>query len=570
MEKVNFKRVEAGTLRKFYTILFFVFFTNLIAQTGYVPYDHPIHVFLERAGALGIISDYDPFELPKTRSEIASHLVTINHNRQRLNPVDIKILEDFLAEFNYDINFADGEFQNFLPKFQFSEIFSQKEKFIYSIVDSNKHSLFINFEANNSNFFRNDFYNSKYSNTSIFQYGGSVRGALWNKVGFYIKATNGTFLGNRELASMQNNLRYNFKFNEYQDGKPLGGDYFDETEGYLMLDLENAKIKIGRDRMSIGYGNVKYLLSDQSPPMDYISLNLNYSIFSFSYFHGKLFGSETIKIDSSVGTLRNITDKYLAYHRLGFNFSKHFKLGIGEAVVYSRRNIDFSYLNPFNFYKSVEHLNQDRDNAMLFFDFKNNSIEGVNFYATLLIDDLDFGKIGTDWYGNQTLVNIGIYSTLLYDLIPLDIRIQYLKVDPYVYTHRIFDNNYSNYGFPLTDDFQPNSDLIDVSINYYPHHRISIKPGFRFQRHGANELNSDGTVKTNYGGDFLVGYRGGDPTSVSFLDGVKEYTRMFSLHLVYEPVNNYFLWLNAMYKNSDKQNLKEEYFETSFGFKVRL
>jgi hypothetical protein len=59
-------------------------------------------------------------------------------------------------------------------------------------------------------------------------------------------------------------------------------------------------------------------------------------------------------------------DKFLVYHRIGFNINRHFNFGVGEFIIYGRRGIDLSYLNPFAFYKSIEHSNRDRDNSMLF------------------------------------------------------------------------------------------------------------------------------------------------------------------------------------------------------------
>ena len=52
-------------------------------------------------------------------------------------------------------------------------------------------------------------------------------------------------------------------------------------------------------------------------------------------------------------------------------------------IVYSNRSMDLSYINPFNFYKSAEHANQDRDNSLLFLDLQNNSLKGISFYGSI-------------------------------------------------------------------------------------------------------------------------------------------------------------------------------------------
>ena len=149
------------------------------------------------------------------------------------------------------------------------------------------------------------------------------------------------------------------------------------------------------------------------------------------------------------------------------------QLGLGEIVIYANRSIDLSYLNPFAFYKSVEHANQDRDNSILFFDLANNSIEGLKFYSTIMLDDIDFGKLGTGWYGNQILLNLGLYSANFYKYIPLEISLQYLRIDPYVFTHRILESNYTNLGFGLGADIPPNSETYILGFKYYFTYRLS-------------------------------------------------------------------------------------------------
>jgi len=36
------------------------------------------------------------------------------------------------------------------------------------------------------------------------------------------------------------------------------------------------------------------------------------------------------------------------------------------------------------------------------------SIKGLKFFGTLYLDDLDFSKLGTSWYGNQAIYNFGM------------------------------------------------------------------------------------------------------------------------------------------------------------------
>ena len=534
-------------MKKYLLIIFFA--NSLSAQIGYVKYNHPVYDFLERMGAIHLVNDFDPFEIPKSRKEISDYIKEVKSNENKLSNIDRKILSDLLIEFEFDINNSTKKYSAlFNPSLDLGYLANQKEKFLYFFEDSTKFNLFVNFLGSGEYLFSHDRIESDNRNALLFTFGGQIRGTVFNNFGFSVAATNGTYSGSRSLASLKSNLRYNYKFNE------TGSTYFDETEGYLSAEFDYIRFKIGRDRMIIGSGAMKFILGYNAPPMDYLSMRIHYSIFSFSFFHGKLLGTQTEIHDPVQGTIRNITDKYLAYHRLALDFSNDFNLGIGEMIVYSNRNMDLSYLNPFNYYKSAEHANQDRDNSLLFFDFRNTSIKGLSFYASLLIDDIDFSKIGTYWYGNQILYNFSVIANPFYSSFPLTIGFQYLRLDPYVYSHRIFDNNYTSYEIGIGPVVEPNSETFLFDLKYKPHYRIDIGVSFQYTRHGANELYEDGSVKVNHGGDILVGHRPDDPIEAKFLDGVIEHTRTYGLILRYEPIKNIVLHWNSIYINTDKQS----------------
>ncbi len=363
--------------------------------------------------ALHIIDNYDQFEIPKSIYELKKYLEEIETERKKLNPVDKKILDDLQIEFEY---FLKGTSDNYNSILNGDSLFSNKEKFLYYFEEKDQAAFFINAEVENQNLFFNDLENETSRDVSLVKFGGSLEGIFKNKFGFFIRGTNGTFFGSKSLARERTNLRYNYKFNR-EDPENSGNDYFDETVGYAFADFNFAKLKIGRDRKTIGYGINQPIFSDNPPPMDYFSIDLKYKKFGFSYLHGKLLGNLSVEENPVSGSYNKVTDKFISYHRFYFNLNRHLNIGLGETVIYSDRSLDLSYLNPFNFYKSAEHLNQDRDNTMLFLDLENNSVAGLKFYGTLLIDDLDFGKVGTGWYGNKVLWQIGFYSSAALQII---------------------------------------------------------------------------------------------------------------------------------------------------------
>ncbi|MEO8399531.1 MAG: capsule assembly Wzi family protein, partial [Ignavibacteriaceae bacterium] len=530
----------------------FCFFSSAVvfAQAEYVRVENPIYEFLERMETQQIIKDYNSFELPKTRRTIANYLKEIIEKKDRLDNIDKNVLNDFLVEFEFDLFGTENNSQSIFSKIEY-DLFNQKEKYLFYFVNPLKANLFINL-LGEGEFINRNFAEPINKNHKSFVgiVGGEVRGTFLNKFGFGIRGTNGNVFGNKTAAFARKDLQYNFKLNENPDET-----FFDETEGYLTADFDIVKFKIGRDRMNIGYGITKSILAGNSPLFDYVSFNINYDFFYYSYFHGKLLGNQTFTADSITGGSAEIEEKYIGYHRIGFNFSNDVDFGIGEIVIYGGRPLDLSYVNPFNFYKSVEHANQDRDNTMLFVDFNNNSIKGLKFFATFLIDDLKFDKIGTGWYGNKTMLNLGILSTNLYNILPVDFHLEYLRIEPYTFTHRLIRNAYTNFGYNLSADIQPNTELFFSQINYRFNNRVSFSAGLNYSVHGANNLLKNGTVQ-NVGGDINLGHRTFDSDKVTFLDGDLEYERKYFVTIFYEPINQFLFSCRINFV--DKSNLSNE------------
>jgi len=540
---------KRNILRKEFLLLFLLISTVLSAQIGYVEVNNPIYTYLDRMQSLHLIENYNSFEIPKTRKEITRYLKEIVAVKEKLNLIDAQTLNDFQIEFSFDLSNSTDSYYSLFNDTTDTPLFNQKEKFLYYYTDSSMFNTFINFAGSGEYLYLSDKEASTNSNASLFTFGGEIRGTISNNFGYYARATNGLQYGDTELAKFKNNIRYNYKYNSDHDSS----QFFDETIGYLSAEFDYIKFKIGRDRINLGYGSSKILMDNYFPPMDYLSLQLNYSIFNFSFLHGKLFGQSSIGENGQ----RVVSDKYIAYHRLGLNFSKHLQLGIGETIIYANRNMDLSYINPFNFYKSAEHANQDRDNSMLFFDFRNNSFKGLTIFGTILIDDVDFSKMGTDWYGNKFIYDFGITYELFPESFPLTIGVQYLRIDPYVYAHKFEDNNYTSMDIGVGPDLQPNSGSHFFNIKYKPHYRIELELSYQFTNHGANELDRDGNVLINYGGDILVGHRTSDSDNVVFLDGIEERTDHFTFTAKYEPIKNYLFTFKTDILKVNKDNITE-------------
>lgn len=534
---------EVEVRHKFVVLIIIVLCQFSFAQSEFVDANDKVYRFLDRMSSNHIIKHYNSFEIPITRKKVTGYLKDILMNKEKLNNEDIALLNYFANKYAFDLS-DDISSVISIGKSHY-DFFSEKERFLYAFSKKDTLNLFINLIAKGNYVFSNREITGEgiSYNGLLGIYGGEIRGTILNRIGFHLYGDNGTLRGDKGISESIEELKYNFKFNEKDDES-----FFDKTYGYLNIDFDFVRFKIGNDYRKIGYGRLSPIVNDPFVGLSYFDFKIDFSFFTYSFVHSKLMGDYKSNSDSIQGKIVTIDDKYLAYHRLGFDIAPHFNFGFGEMIIYSRRGIDLSYVNPFSFYKTVEHQNQDRDNALLFVDFENRSIEGVKFFGTYLIDDINFGK-EKEWWGNQTFLHLGTSIYQLNKSIPLDLHFEYVRISPYTFTHRINSNNFMNSTYPLGGGLVPNSELFFVEINYRLRSRFDLVFQYQYQEHGSNIIDEMGNI-TNYGGDIKLGHRVSDSEKSGFLDGFREYFRKFSLILNYEPFNNVLLSIGAHNENN--------------------
>ncbi len=563
--------------KNFFVIFFLLFALQIKAQVSYVPVNHPIYSYLERMSVQKIISDYNSFELPKSEKEIGKYLKQIGRKLYKLNETDKQIFREYKKEFEYAYSHHADKYYSLVNNGFSKEYFlGKKEKYLYFYKDKNKSTFYVNFLGKTEFINRipqkfNYYWNfAEKGNSLLFIFGGRIGGTFYDKFGFQIQGLNGTYSGSKELADVFEETKFNYKFNETEELN-IGSKYFDNTEGFAAFQNSWMQLKIGSDRNLIGEGILKDILSDNSPRQDYFSLKLNYKAFSYTFYHAKLLGmiKENLNANKIDTPVKEVNYKNFVYHRFGLHLGNSF-FNVGEMVIYAFREFDLAYVNPFNFYKSSEHANQDRDNTFLFFDFSNYSIKNLRLFASVVIDDLDFTKIGTHWLGSQLIYNVGFYSTILNAYLPVDFEVQYLRIDPFVYTNRFRYNNYTNNEYCLGAPLQPNSHAIVFKTVYTPTSKLKFDFEFLYAEHGANSLDEEAQLIKNVGGDINFGYRKEDLPNAEFLAGRREYLTQLELSGFYEFVNNYYFFFEAKYVRNKEVLFPKSYFDLVSGISIRI
>jgi hypothetical protein len=519
-----------------------------IAQVENVPVSNQVYEFLDRLGVRGVLPLYSNTMIPLSRARVAELLAEAAANREVLSGSESGYLDRFLREFSHELEPANesavttGLFNTlFTSDASAGDLFSDREKYLYYFTDSTA-SLYMEFLGSLEHRRGDgDSYGSPHA--TFMTYGFRARGTLKGKVGYFAQVTNGTLFGDRDFALSDPRLKANVKFNE------LNSPYFDFAEAYLRADLSWFNLEFGREffRLGTGYSD-RLIFSDNAPATDFLKLDARYGAVRYMFVHGAIL-RETVPVAGPSIAFDGLAHKYYALHRLEFSALGVLNAGFSEMVIYERPSPEYAYLNPFLFLKSAEHSLRDRDNTLLALDLELFPLRGVKLYGTMLVDDVDFSKLGTGWWGNEFGWQGGAYLARVAGAEDVDAFIEYTRLEPYVYSNRTPGNAYTNGDFTLGHRLPPNSDEWLLSVVVRPSYRWRGIIGVRRMRHGENYPDGSGGF-VNVGGDILTGHRDGDSPTAPFLAGRRLERNSVEVGLRYEPVINLVITGTAEYRRS--------------------
>jgi hypothetical protein len=512
-----------------------------------------VYDFLDRLGVRGVLPTFSAAVVPFSRREVADYLRQAAGRDSLLSAAEKAYLKKFMREFAHDLGLPDDRYQVIGPHASFREFIggagSDREKYLYAYTDSSA-SVYVEFLGS---YEYRPVWGDSYGDTrvSLGTIGGRIRGTALDKFGYFLQATNGQIWGDRALALADPRLAGNVKFND------LGSPYFDYTEAYIKLQLGWFDIQFGRESRTVGVGYTeKTVLSGIAPAFDFLGFSARYRSFRFDYFHGTLV-QDSVFFEGLPVTAPEGARKYLSLHRFKFSLFSTANVGLGEMVIYQRVAPEFAYLNPINFYKSAEHSLGDQDNAFIFFDLEVFPWENLKAYGSWVIDDIDFGKMGTGWWGNQFAWHAGAITTDPAGLRDIDALVEYTRIEPYTYSNRLAGNDYTHSNIPLGARLRPNSDAWAFELRYRPSERWRLAVVYAHERHGNNVVEGDSVLR-NVGGDVKQGHRPWDAPEVTFLDGIRETGDRLLARVDFEPVTNIFLLGAAEYRWTNLAGLRSK------------
>ncbi|TAL69742.1 MAG: hypothetical protein EPN82_03740 [Bacteroidetes bacterium] len=526
------------------SVVFFIIVLSaspVFSQIEHVPVVHPVYDFLLHMETKGLLENFSLSSLPLQRQEIVNALIKISKYKSNLSDADYKSLQLYETEFeivkrnNAVLFFSSTDSNPVLS----SRFYGNDEKFFYHLKDSN---YIVNVLPIGSFESIIGFEKSTKKDVIYGNLGVRIYGTLSNTFGYFIQASNGAVLsGSRELALHEvHKLQQNIKFAD------LNSD-FDFAESHVVYQNGWFNAEIGRETRLLGAGiSQRIYLSDNAAQFDAISVGAKFLNFKYKFTHGSLLAIPLA--GPGLGVAANIPSKYVAIHRFAIK-PKWGEIGFWENIIYSKRGIDLTYLNPLSFFKSLEHALKDRDNSMMGLDATLRPFDGIQFKGTYLLDDLRFEKIGTGSWGNKSAWNIGMIASL----IPaIDFAIEYARVEPYTFTHFDSLNAMTNDSMLYGSYLFPNSDELSFNLYYWWGERYPIKLKIAYQRHGDNYKDSTGKLINVGGNPFQTNRFGIDSETVYFLDGKRVNTVDATIEAGYEIFRGFNLHLLYHLKSIDK------------------
>lgn len=519
------------------------------AQRELVPVDHPVYRFLFRQELRGAIEGFNWGMLPLSRAEIAGYLDTLEASAVRvpvksMSHVDLEMLDDFRTEFSYDLTRSAAKSSSFLPGFDFPTLFNDsRQKYLYARTDSST-SIFIDGFASLS--YRSGSGDSVGSAlATLGDIGIRVRGTLFDRLGYYVQASNGSLLsGSHDFAILDPHLKANRKFNS--DEKK----FFDRTVGYLRYDADWLVVTLGREQLLWGMGYAdRAVLSENSVPFDFAKIDIKKNSVRYSFFHGSLVGQD------SAG--ENLSSKYIAAHRLEFDIVPTLRIGLSEMVIYSNQPMNFALMNPFTFLTSAELSTEmptkqdNRHNTLLAIDAELYPSRNVRLFGSWLIDDIKIGAIGkSDISANSNKFGwqAGCSWTEAFSVPNLTLNAEYSRIGPFVTSHWTNASSYTNWSLPLSEALQPNSDEWLFSAGYDITNRLFVSGQVKLQQSGENIVDSEGHIVFDAGSDILHG-EGHLLHPNLFLQGRRVDRTLASFLVSYQPIRQYFVELKYFFNN---------------------
>ncbi len=542
---------------------FFLMFSVLtFSQNLSVNHNHPVYDFLNQLRVKNILKHYDDTVLPLTRGEILYELQNAKDSLYKLSEID-KVRLIFFLQYFPSTRKVNNSFWGVDSLTLTKHFFSDQENFAYLYQDTLLTFTFTPIVTAKNILMENPYGNARTS--FLITYGGSFSVEYDDWFACYLEAWNGFHAGDRNASKTDQRVNQSYTFNH------TGLNYFDQTSGYVTVKKSIFKLQVGRERILWGISRYEQSVLNSTPQMfDFVKFDINYKKFSYKFLHGWLVQPNSLTyVDSLRYDVKKRNPKYIVTSRFGFQPFDNLSFGIGQTIIYGNRPLELAYLNPFLLWESAQRSLNDLDNSFLHFDTQYRPFNGLELNGTITFDDINFNFLKKDKWnsaGNRIAWQLGFAASIPSLSEKLMLYGDYVQIRPYTYSHPDGGEalTYTNNGFPLGLDLDPNTSAVSFKVIYNVTNRLSASFLINHKVHGQNILDTDGELIKNVGGSILLSYRKySDLPEAHLLDGEIVKTNSFKLTIRYLLSYNLNLVLNSEYTALSQSNSEKRYFLSS-------
>ena len=504
-----------------------------------VPLRHSVYALLDRFAARGHISM--PNMRPLSRQQVAQLVMQIRNVDMDISTTERGLLDRYVAEFawelaslGYDGDVTQGGFWQGEPLWAWRDsvaVVTVAPFFRQQMVAHRGTGLV----------------DETVSQTYI---GGILRGQFHN-VGFRLRHFEA-----REWSTQQR-VRQTDVLASPVESVQLKGQSADFREGVFQLTWGNGWLRLDAGKGAVDWGpghTGNLLLGHDAPSYGLFRLQTGYKNVRYTHLAGSLQARAGL-YDTTRRVIDNdhvrifLRKKRLAAHRLEVDF-KNVTLGLHESVIYGDRGFEPLYVMPVSFFVAVQNHLENRDNLAMGVDVSWRPGHGLELYGAWFFDDL--AKLSPSAFSNKFGLQAGVFWVDPLGLRDMDVVAEYVRMEPFVYSHNFDINTYEHYAYLLGHPLGPNADLWHVKVTRRLWTGLTFSVLFERERQGENPVDVDGSI-INVGGNAQLGRRPTDVPERNFLAGDVDTRTRWGIQARWEPVRNWAV--RAMYRRTKNNNV---------------
>ena len=505
-----------------------------MAQTSLVPVHHPVYDWLYHQRVAGNLPHYAYETLPLQRNEILGYLRKLEDS-ESLRGNQVRTLHSYLREFDEQTINPVGGHTIFMVQDSLNWRSAQNATLRQRLWnDDEKHAAMIRYSDGfviidaglGLRLMHVDDAGQRFFDPLALMTHFRSYGRLGDNLGMHIEMRRANPVINYQPYNYDPFYTYNevTQYNLRTDSKSEGDNYSNFHGSATYSPIPSIALSIGRGNLKVGTGtNDNLLFSRNAYPLDWIRIDLGWSTVKYQMIHGTLGwqNREVIDPNNPLFVTKNAPQRFVRQHSFTARPLHNLQITAFEMINYGNRGMEVAYLNPFNLMYFAEQELRDQDNAMIGGSLVYRPLRRVELFTEIVIDD---------WRGPGDLIMKKKFPEVSrfgrrYGLqfVPaqnMRLYTEYIRLDPFVYSHPYALNAHTNNGFSLAAQLPSNSDRISVGGRLSGYRNTWLDMSLHQVRNGRDILSDDGTILFSSGWDVNVGRTIYDlPESYLFLDG---------------------------------------------------